>query len=229
MTAMPGPLRRSAPDPGAHVLVVGRSPSVLEEAVDLLRERGLRADATNAFDRVLQDYDGADLDVVVFGGLVPPATKEHLGVEIARLNPAARFVQGLVGIAGVITAQVDELLSGVPRGRVTYDDGVRSIVVELAAPARVVVDVFWVTGLTPPEPTSTQARVLEADLAPGVQQVPLPDALPDRGVFAAVRVDDRVAVLTVAPMPAGIAAAAATLPAVRSVTTQAGSPAEARS
>lgn len=217
---MTTPRPRPAPGP-EHVLVVGRAPSVLETAVELLRARGLRADATNAFDRVLDDYDGADLDVVVFGGLVPPATKDRLREEITRLNPGARFVQGLAGVPGVIAAQVEATLTGAPSGAVTYDAAGRSVVVELDAPARVVVDAFWVTSLTPPEPTSAHERVLAADLPTGVHRVPLPSAVPDQAAFAAVHVDDRVAVLTIAPLPSGVAATAGALPPVRSVTTRA--------
>lgn len=221
MTVPSRPQPWSAATTGAHVLVVGRSPSVLEAAVGLLRERGLRADATNAFDRVLDDHDGAGLDVVVFGGMVPPDTRRRLHDEIARRNPATRFVQGLAGIAGVIAAQVEAELGGPPRDPVAYEADDRSVVVDLDAPAHVVVEAFWITSLTPPEPTSTHARVLDGVLAPGRHRVGLPVSVPDRAAFAAVRVDDRVAVLTVAPMPGGLAALAGTLPPVRTVTTRA--------
>src|SRR5260370_18846725 len=40
-----------------RILVVGRSPSVLVDAVEILRTKGYSADATNQFDRVLDDYD----------------------------------------------------------------------------------------------------------------------------------------------------------------------------
>jgi len=221
-TTSPSPARRT-PDAPPHVLVVGRSPSVLEAAVGLLEEQGLRTDATNAFDTVLDDYDGADLDLVVFGGAVPPATKDLLRREIARLSPGVTFVQGLAGVAGLIAAQVEAALSGPPSGDVAYDAADRSIVLELDAPARVVVDAFWVTSLTPPEPTSAQAQVLVAELEPGLHRVPLPGAVPDRAAFAAVRVDGRVVVLTVAPVPVGVVPAAGVLPPVRRVTTRPGS------
>ncbi|REG00307.1 EmrB/QacA subfamily drug resistance transporter [Asanoa ferruginea] len=59
-----------------RVLIVGRSPSVLVDAVDILRADGYTANATNQFDRVLDDYDVTDLDVLVFGGHGP---RRHQG------------------------------------------------------------------------------------------------------------------------------------------------------
>jgi hypothetical protein len=41
-------------DPG-RILVIGRSPSVLVDTVEILRSKGYSADATNQFDRVLDD------------------------------------------------------------------------------------------------------------------------------------------------------------------------------
>ena len=66
----------------ARILIVGRSPNVLIETLGILRGKGYSADATNQFDRVLDDYAAEDIDVVVFGGMVPPGTKQHLRQEI---------------------------------------------------------------------------------------------------------------------------------------------------
>ena len=88
-------------DPG-RILVVGRSPSVLVDTVEILRGKGYSADATNQFDRVLDDYDAEDLDVVVFGGMVPADTKQRLRQEIRERNAHVMFVQGLAGIAGLM-------------------------------------------------------------------------------------------------------------------------------
>jgi DNA-binding response OmpR family regulator len=68
-----------------RVLVVGRSPSVLVATVDILRAKGYSADATNQFDQVLDDYDVTDLDVLVFGGMVPADTSD----SCARTSPNA--------------------------------------------------------------------------------------------------------------------------------------------
>jgi len=63
-----------ASDPG-RILVVGRSPSVLIDTVEILRGKGYSADATNQFDRVLDDYNAQDIGIVVFGGMVPADTR----------------------------------------------------------------------------------------------------------------------------------------------------------
>ena len=94
-----------------RILVVGRSPSVLVATVDILRAKGYSADATNQFDQVLDDYDVTDLDVLVFGGMVPADTKQQLREDISERNPHVTFVQGLAGIAGLIAAQVQAATS----------------------------------------------------------------------------------------------------------------------
>ena len=222
----------TAQPPRPRVLVVGRSPGVLEDAVDLLRAKGYRADATNVYGRVLDDYDVTRLDLLVFGGMVPPDAKQRLRDEVSRRNDRVRFVQGLAGIPGMIAAQVEQAVAGRPddASRVTYDAQDRSFVLDLDldAPAAVVVDAFWATSFTPPEPTSTQARVFAGELGPGRHVVPLPDDVPDRAAFAAVTVGPHVEVLTVGATPAGVAqlvappSADGRFPDVRAVTTHGG-------
>src|SRR5215217_3020846 len=90
-----------------RILVIGRSPKVILDAAEILRSKGFRAAATNQFDQVLTEYDATNLDVVVFGGMVPPDTKRHLRQEISKLNSHVTFVQGLAGIAGLVAAQVE--------------------------------------------------------------------------------------------------------------------------
>src|SRR5262245_15841443 len=70
----------------ARILVIGRSPRVILDTADILRSRGFDADATNQFDAVLTDYDTTNLDVVVFGGMVPQKAKQHLRDEISKVN-----------------------------------------------------------------------------------------------------------------------------------------------
>lgn len=210
----------TAPARPARVLIVGRSPSVLEEAVALLRSRGYLADATNVFDRVADDYDLAALDVLVLGGAVPPDTKDRL----TRLAEGAHVVQGLAGIPGVIVAQVEAVVAGGDRhgNRVAYVADDRSFVVDLARPARVVVEAFWATSFRPPEPTSTGTVVVTGERDAGRHRVTLPDEVPGEAAFAVVTVDDAVEVFTVGGVPDAVRALAAggTLPDVRAVATR---------
>src|SRR4051794_30075251 len=114
---------RSEVNQPERVLVVGRSPGVLLAAVDILRAKGYSADATNQFDQVLEDYDVVDLDVLVFGGMVPADTKRRLRENISERNPHVTFIQGLAGIAGLIAAQVQAVTSteSLEGGEVAYD------------------------------------------------------------------------------------------------------------
>ena len=80
-----------------RILVIGRSPGVILDAAGILRSKGFRADATNQFDEVLTEYDTANIDVVVFGGMVPANAKQYLTDEIAKVNGHVAFIQGLAG------------------------------------------------------------------------------------------------------------------------------------
>src|SRR5262245_38607794 len=91
MFILPVQAGRAAADRPARILVIGRSESVLSEAVTILREKGYAAGATNEFDRILDLFDAGLLDLVVFGGMVPPDTKDHLREQILARNPAVAF------------------------------------------------------------------------------------------------------------------------------------------
>src|SRR5882757_3051571 len=151
-----------------RILVVGRSPGVILDAVDILRRKGFHADATNQFDDVLTAYDTTNVDVVAFGGMVPPNTKQYLRDEISKVNAHVTFVQGLAGIAGLIAAQVEGVMStaGDING-VAYDTTKRTVQLTLQEPARVIVEAWWATSFTPPEPTSTSTRVIDSHFDSG--------------------------------------------------------------
>jgi hypothetical protein len=209
-----------------RVLVVGRSPSVLEDAVELLRGRGYYADATNQFENVPDDYDLSEVDVLVFGGMVPPDTKQFLGEAVTLRNPDVTIVQGLAGIAGVIAAQVQAVTSSLPEGLdVSYDPSRRAVLATLTFPARLTVEAWWATSFTPPEPTSTSRPIFEADLDPGSYVVPLPALVPDQASFATVTVANHTEVFMVGAMPENVlrmvhkSATDKRLPDVRAVTT----------
>lgn len=212
-----------------RVLVVGRSPSVLLAAVEMLRDKGFRADVTNRFDQVLDDYDVTDLDILVFGGMIPPDTKQHLSEEVAERNTGITLLQGLAGIPGVIAAQVEAARYGSEApgiGHVTYHDSDRTLKVVLDSPQHVSVEALWGTSFTPPEPTSTSARIFDGDLEPGTHTIALPAEVPDVASFAAVAVGPQTRVLTIGPMPQAVSrmrpksSEDRRLPDVAAVTTQ---------
>jgi hypothetical protein len=234
----------AAHDRSRRVLVVGRSPGVLLEAVALLRARGYLADATNQFGSVLRDYDAGALDLLVFGGMVPPDTKARLRAAVAERNPRVRVVQGLAGIAGVIAAQVEEALgpggaaAGAASGAaepgaepdagcdIAYDSARRTVRVTLTAPRHVRVEAWWGTSFTPPEPASTSLLVRDGLLGAGSHAVPVPEHVPPVASFAVVHAGSTVRVFTVGAMPSAVtrlAPASATdrrLPDVAPVTTR---------
>jgi len=215
---------RHAPE---RVLVVGRSPSVLIATVDLLRAKGYHADATNQFDRILDYYDVTDLDVLVFGGMVPADTKRQLRADISARNPNVTFVQGLGGIAGVIAAQVQAATSAeaLDGGEVAYDAAQRSVHLALNESAHVTVEAWWHTSFVPPEPQSTSMYVFDGRLDAGSHVIPLSDQVPSEASFAGVTVGSFARVFTVGPMPEAVTRLVPTsttdnrLPQVSQVTT----------
>jgi hypothetical protein len=205
----------------ARILVIGRSPTVILDAADILRGKGFHADATNQFDKVLTDYDTTTVDVVVFGGMVPPDTKQHLRDAIAGVNDHVTFVQGLAGIAGLIAAQVEGVTTTERAGGdVAYDPAARTVRLALPVPARVIVEAWWLTSFTPPEPKSTSMRVLDSLLDAGEHAVTLPTEVPDQASFVTATVGPAVHAFVVGAMPAAVTRTVpAGLPAVRAVAT----------
>ena len=212
-----------------RILVIGRSPGVIVDAADILRSKGFHAEATNQFDEVLTQYDTAHIDVVLFGGMVPPSTKEHLREEISKVNGHVTFVQGLAGIAGLIAAQVEGVLTATAEddSGAAYDAANRTVQLTLQEPTRVVIEAWWATSFTPPEPSNTSMRVIDSDFDPGEYLVPLPDEVPPVASFVTVSVGSAVRAFTVGAMPeavtrmipSGDPTESAALPAVQAVAT----------
>ena len=155
MLTLPVEAGSAAANRPARILVIGRSETVLSEVVTILRENGYAAGATNEFDRTLEVFAAGQPGLVVFGGMVPPDTKEHLRDQISTRNPAVAFVQGYAGIPGLIAAQVEAALSDGttgPAASVTYAPQSRSIAISLDGPQDVTVTAWWATSFVPPEP-----------------------------------------------------------------------------
>jgi hypothetical protein len=206
MLTLPVQAGRAAADRPARILVIGRSETVLSEAVTILRSKGYAAGATNEFDRTLDLFDARQLDLIVFGGMVPPDTKEHLREQISARNPAAAFVQGYAGIPGLIAEQVEAALSDratQPRSSVIYDAQSRSIGISLDGPHDVTVTAWWATSFTPPEPKSTSRVILDEKLPAGAHTIAIPDEVPTQASFATVSTGLSVHAFIVGPMPAG--------------------------
>src|SRR5215510_10884521 len=206
MLTLPVEAGRAAADRPARILLIGRSETVLSGAVTILREKGYAAGATDDFDRTLDLFDARQLDLVVFGGMVPPDTKQHLREQISARNPAVAFVQGYAGIPGLIAAQVEAALShgtAGPTASVTYDARSRSIGISLDAPQDVTVTAWWATSFAPPEPKSTSRVILDVELPAGAHTIAIPEEVPAQASFATVSTGPSVHAFIVGPMPSG--------------------------
>jgi len=206
MLTLPVEADRAVADPPARILVIGRSESVLSELVTILREKGYAAGATNEFDRTLNRFDAGQLDLAVFGGMVPPDTQDHLREQILARNPAVAFVQGYAGIPGLIAAQAEAALGDGttgPAASVTYDARSRSIGISLDRPQHVTVVAWWHTSFVPPEPKSTSRVILDEELPAGPHTIAIPDEIPAQASFATVSIGPSAHAFIIGPMPAG--------------------------
>jgi hypothetical protein len=187
--------------PQRSVLLIGKSQRVLDDAVAGLRDLGYKADGTNDFSDITGRFDVAEIDLVVFGGQVPPDRKAELQEQIGGVNPQVTFVQGLAGIPGLIVNQVQGAVTADhrdPARAPTYTPDDRSIRVSLAQPADVNVSVWWQTSFVPPDPRSDSLVLLDGHLAGGDHTVAVPDQVPAQAAFATVRVDAAIYAFSIA-------------------------------
>ena len=173
-------------------LLIGKSQLVLDESVAGLRDLGYTAEATNDFSDITGRFDVKEIDLVVFGGQVPPDRKAELRDEIGAINPEVIFVQGLAGIPGLIVNQVQGAFTANhqdPARAPTYTPDDRSIRLTLAEPADVKVTLWWQTAFVPPDPKSDSLLLLDDELAGGDHAIPVPDHVPPKAAFATVEID----------------------------------------
>jgi hypothetical protein len=188
-------------DPRRSVLLIGKSQLVLDESVAGLRDLGYNADATNDFSDITPRFGVEKIDLVVFGGQVPPDRKDELEEEIRAINPHVIFVQGLAGIPGLIAGQVEAALTAEHQGSTRAPAFVRedrTVRLTLADPADVKAVVWWQTSFVPPDPKSDSLVLLDDHLAAGDHTIPVPDHIPPRAAFATARVDAAIYAFSIA-------------------------------
>jgi hypothetical protein len=183
------------------VLLIGKSQLVLDESVAGLRDLGYKAEATNDFTDITRRFDVTEIDLVVFGGQVPVDRKAELKQEIGAINRRVIFVHGLAGIPGLIINQVQGAFTADHQDRTrapTYTPDDRAIRLALADPAAVKVTVWWQTSFVPPDPTSDSLLLLDDQLAGGDHAIAVPDHVPPKAAFAAVRIDAAIFAFSIA-------------------------------
>jgi hypothetical protein len=184
-----------------RVLLIGKSQLVLDLAVAGLRDLGYEAEATNDFTDITGRFDAKRIDLVVFGGQVPPDRKAELREEIGAINSQVIFVQGLAGIPGLIVNQVQGAFRAEhqdPTRAPTYAPEEPSIRLSLPDAVDVKVTVWWQTSFVPPDPKSDSLVLVDDRLAGGDHTVPVPDHVPPKAAFATVQVDAAIYAFSIA-------------------------------
>jgi hypothetical protein len=182
-------------------LLIGRSQLVLDDTVSGLRAHGYTADATNDFVDVTARFDVRSIDLVVFGGQVPPEQKDELRKEIGALNPRVVFIQGLAGIPGLLIEQVEAGFRAEqdPTSAPTYTADERLIRLSLPDPADVTATAWWQTSFVPPDPKSDSLLLLDERLTAGDHAIRVPDHIPDQAAFATVHIDGAIYAFSIGP------------------------------
>jgi hypothetical protein len=183
------------------VLILGRSQLVIDDTVLGLRDLGYTAQATNDFANITGRYDVEHIDLVVFGGQVPPERKAELTEQIGAINPHVISVEGLAGIPGLIVNQIQGAFAAEhqdPTQAPTYTPDDRSIRLTLAEPHDVIATLWWTTSTVPPDPKSDSLVLLDDRLAAGDHAIPVPGHIPPKRAFAAVQIDAAIHVFSIA-------------------------------
>jgi hypothetical protein len=175
------------------VLVLGRSQRVLDDIVAGLGNLGYSTQATNEFfGDLIGRFDPSEIDLLVFGGQVPPDRKAELTEQMGAINPRIIFVQGLAGIPGLIIDQIQGAFSATQPASIqapAFAPDERTIRLTLAGPADVKATVWWTTSIVPPDPTSDSLVLLDDRLAAGTHTIHVPGHIPPTRAFATVRID----------------------------------------
>jgi hypothetical protein len=188
-------------NPQQGVLVLGRSQLVIDDALADLRDLGYRADGTNDFSDIVTRFDARQIDLVVFGGSVPPERRAELREQIGAINPQVIFVQGLAGIPGLIVNQIQGAFAADQQQAVaapTFTPDDRTIRLTLTEPAQVNVTAWWLTSVVPPHPRSDSLMLLDDRLAAGEHRIPVPDRIPLKRAYATVQEDTAIYAFSIA-------------------------------
>jgi hypothetical protein len=172
------------------ILIIGRSRVVLDGAVEILRQRGLAAVASNDLEHPAGETEPGQLRAVIFGGQVSPDRKAEIRAQLEAANPELKFVQGLAGIPGLVADQAEDAVIPeqlIPGQAPSFDPVRRVIALSTFAPLDVVVTVYWATEFVPPDPKSESLVLVDERLPAGEHSFALPDSVNLDAAFATVR------------------------------------------
>lgn len=105
---MSGPDRRPTVA-GARVLVLGRSPEVLETVTQELAALGVAVQGSTEAERAAGRFDAGEFDLIAFGGGLVGPVSERLKRDFARQNPRVRFLDTYAPLA---VRQIVDALEG---------------------------------------------------------------------------------------------------------------------
>lgn len=184
------------------LLIFGASQLVLNDVVAGLRALGYHAEGTNDFfSDIAGRVDLRKLDLVSFGGQVPPDRKAELRQEISAVNPHVIFIEGLAGIPGLVINQVQGAFAAQHLDSThapIYAPDERTIQLALSDAADVKVTAWWMTSTVPPDPKSDSLVLLDDRLAAGDHTIPIPDHIPPTRAFATVQADAAIHAFSIA-------------------------------
>lgn len=85
--------------PAARVLLLGRSPDVMEAVLQELEEAGIPAKGSTEPERAPEAFDACDFELIAFGGGLKGTLSDKLKAAFAMRNSEVRFLDTLASVA----------------------------------------------------------------------------------------------------------------------------------
>lgn len=110
---MSGGLGKPDEAAGGRVLLLGRSPEVMEAVLQELEDAGIRAAGSTAPERALEEFDVSQYALVALGGGLKGALGDSLKAAFAERNPALAFLDTRAPVA---VREIIDALNGAAQG-----------------------------------------------------------------------------------------------------------------
>ena len=178
-----------------RILIIGKSPLVLETTTKLLQERGYKVDTTDNFDDITKRFDLRRFDLITTGGQVPEEKRAEIRKDAREQKHEMLFVQGLAGIPGLIVQQIEGEFAATYQDQKNipiYDRDTRQIIIKLTKQAEVKITAWWQTTFVPPNPGSDSRVLLDEQLGAGEHLVDVPTVVPEKASFVTVQLDKAI-------------------------------------
>jgi hypothetical protein len=160
-----------------NVLVIGRSPEVLEKVIAGLRAQGIVAHGTTEIEQASAHFDARDFALVAFGGGVDTPTREQLKREFTQQNPNVILLDTFAAIAiQHIAATLRDTREFASRFEVTAHERSYLVRLDVMQDCEVHVEVYYL------QDTLGVETIVQQHISPGSCEVRIDESQMHRGL-----------------------------------------------